>query len=218
MTIREVYLRFSIPPNLQDHMLRVARVVLYVKSKWNGPHVDWENLLKAALLHDLGNIVRFKFDSASISVYGEEAKRLDFWKEKQREMAIKYGNDDHEATRAMLREINIDTKIVDWILSKSFANAEEIKKGSIWEDKILLYSDMRVLPSGIGSLQERLNELEKRRNTLTSDPAFESRVKACRELESQVEQNLFVSVSSITDSSVLTDDNSLLDIEIDNRA
>jgi hypothetical protein len=193
MTIKEIYKKFLIPPILQEHMLRTAKIVIYIKIHWSGPVVDWDRLITAALLHDLGNVVRLKADS-SLAVGGEEKI--------QKVMAAKYGTDDHEATRNMLREINADSKIIDWILSKSFANAEEIAVSGIWENKVLLYSDMRVLPFKIGTLQERIDELKQRRKNLTEEPTFNSKIEACQNLEAQIQNNLDISVSTITNESV----------------
>lgn len=213
MKTKAIYRQLGVPPNLQEHMLRVAKIVLYIRNYWTGTAVDWDNLVKAALLHDVGNIVRFKFDS-NTEIYGEEAKRLDYWQDRQKEAIAKYGSDDHEATRNMLREIHVDPKIVDWILSKSFANAEEIASTGKWEDKVLLYADMRVLPLGIGSLKERLDEVAKRRKDLADDPTFKNKITACQELEAQIQKNMSVEVSTITDNAIAQFTEDFLEIRI----
>ena len=71
MTIKEIYTRFQIPTILQEHMLRTAKIVIYIKDYWVGPIVDWDSLTKAALLHDLGNIVRLQVGSG-LNTKGEE--------------------------------------------------------------------------------------------------------------------------------------------------
>lgn len=205
MTIKEIYTKFQIPTILQKHMLRTAKIVVYIKNYWIESNIDWNNLTKAALLHDLGNVVRLKIDS-NLNIGGEEKI--------QKEMAAKYGTDDHEATRMMLREIKADSKIIDWILSKSFANAEEIAESNIWENKILLYADMRVTPFGVGTLQERIDELKQRRKKLAEETTFNSKIEACRKLEIQVQKYLSVSVSTITENSVFQNELDLLEIVI----
>ena len=193
MTIAEIYTKFRIPLILQEHMLRVAGIVKYIEDHWTGPNVNWDSLLKAALLHDLGNMVRFKMDSG-LNSQGEE--------EIQKEMVAKYGADDHEATRKMLREVEVDPQIVDWILSKSFANTMEIVAEDVWENKILLYADMRVLPNGIGTMRERLDELKRRRKELLQDQTFEKKIIACQRLETQLQEYLGVSVLTISEDIV----------------
>ena len=62
MKVVEVYKKFGIPPNLQEHMLRVFEVTSYIEKHWKGETVDWDLAKKIALLHDLGNVVKFDFD------------------------------------------------------------------------------------------------------------------------------------------------------------
>lgn len=98
MRIKEIYEKFGIPPNLQEHMVQVAKVVDFIKVHWSGPDVNWELLTKAALLHDIGNLVKYDFGVIPI-------ENGDFWKQRQQEIKQKYGTDDHEATKNMLAEI-----------------------------------------------------------------------------------------------------------------
>lgn len=182
-------------------MIRVTVIVLYIRDNWKGPNIDWKSLVIAALLHDVGNIVRFNFD-ANTDIYGSEALRLDYWKAKKQEMIEKYGADDHEATQNMLREIKADPAIVDNILSKSFADSVEISESHDWANKILLYADMRVLPDGIGTLKERLDELKQRRSDIANDPSFIAKISALEKLEKQIQENLSVPVASITNDLV----------------
>jgi len=197
MNVREVYQHFNTPPNLQEHMNRVTVIVMFIRDNCKGQEINWNNLIVAALLHDLGNIVRFNFDQ-NTNIYGAEANRLDYWKAKKQEMIEKYGADDHEATQNMLREINADPAVVENILSKSFANSEEIAKSDNWVNKILLYADMRVLPDRIGTLKQRLDELKSRRADLANDPSFIAKISALEQLEKQIQENLSVPVTSIT--------------------
>lgn len=60
MKIQEIYRRYSIPPNLERHMLQVAAVGEYICTHWSGPELNSQLILQALLLHDLGNIVKFK--------------------------------------------------------------------------------------------------------------------------------------------------------------
>lgn len=57
MKISDIYKKFGIPPNLQEHMLRVCGVVSFIKKHWNNADIkiDWDLVKKTSLLHDLGN-------------------------------------------------------------------------------------------------------------------------------------------------------------------
>ena len=60
MKIDEIYQRFFVPQNLREHMSGVFGVVSVININWNGQLLDWDLLKKLSLLHDLGNIVKFK--------------------------------------------------------------------------------------------------------------------------------------------------------------
>lgn len=209
MKVREIYKKYLITPNLQKHHLRVAKVALFIYDHWKGEQFDKELVKKAALLHDLGNIV--KFDLKGYPEYlGEELKRRDFWAKKQKEMIKKYGDDDHKACLQMLREIGVDAKIIKIISDKSFRNSLKTKKSDNWELKILFYSDLRVGPLGVISVKERFDEaiprlkMNKKRNNAGE------LIKACYRIEKQIQENLDVDVSKITDQSIERDDKELL--------
>ena len=56
MKISEVYKKFNIPPNLQEHMLKVCSIVSFIEKHWTREEVNWGLAKKVALLHDIGNI------------------------------------------------------------------------------------------------------------------------------------------------------------------
>jgi 5'-deoxynucleotidase YfbR-like HD superfamily hydrolase len=60
MIIQDIYNSFKILPSLQLHMLRVAAVTQEVcKQIYTQLPVTSETLITIALLHDLGNLVKF---------------------------------------------------------------------------------------------------------------------------------------------------------------
>jgi len=200
MTIAELYKKFGIPPNLQEHMQRVYGVVSFIEKHWTGQqNIDWNLTKKMALLHDVGNIVKFDFVKHP-EFLGKEEANTDYWKDIQKQMIDKYGSDDNEATRKMLTEIGLDPEVVDMIFNKRFLNSIETANSKHSALKILYYADLRVLPLGVGSLEERIADIRKRYNPeYTSRPNFEELVNACYEIEKEVQQNLDVSVDEITD-------------------
>src|SRR3990172_10228755 len=104
MKISEVYKKFNIPPNLQEHMLKVCSIVSFIEKHWTREEVNWGLAKKVALLHDIGNIVKFDFE-AHPEFLGEERSRLDYWRKVQRQVVKNYGKDDDEVTKKMLQEI-----------------------------------------------------------------------------------------------------------------
>jgi hypothetical protein len=182
--IRSIYERFSVPPNLQGHMLRVAAVAEIVAGRCKEATIDLAELTAACLLHDLGNIV--KFDMEKYPQYlGAEIARKSHWKNVQRDMIERYGADDHEATAKMLEEAGVPVPIQELIGYKSFPNAIKIANENDWASKIFLYADLRVAPFGIIPLEERLNELLLR---LEKYRGRTDLADAARRIEAQLEK------------------------------
>jgi len=210
MKISEIYQKYNIPPNLQEHMLSVTKVALFISSHWIGEGLSHKELKRSALVHDLGNIVKFDFDKYP-EFMGLEIKNIDIWKDKQRQMISKYGNNDHEVTKLILKELKFSDDSIEVIGSKSFTDALAISKSDNFNLKVLLYADMRVLPLGIGTLEDRLHDLEKRYSTRSY---LQLHINACREIEKQLQEKVNVSLASINSDSVKLDDEELLNVEI----
>lgn len=214
MIIADIYKKFSVPPNLQEHMQKVYGVVAFIEQHWTGKEkIDWNLVKRAALLHDIGNIVRFDFDKHP-EFLKEEQSRVDYWRDVQRGMVEKYGKDDHQATKKMLREVGGDEKLIKIIWEMRFGESVAINGSNSWPLKIILYADLRVLPQGIGTLEERLADIRQRLPKYASRPDFEYIVGACREIEKQAQKRVNVSLEQINKESLRMDSQSLLETEI----
>lgn len=213
MTIVEIYKILNNPPNLQEHQIRTARVSLYIANYWQGEPIDKELLLSVALLHDVGNIVKFDIEKYP-HFLGKEQERAEYWKSIQKEMVAKYGTDDHRVTKQMLTELGVSEEIVNTIYAMSYPNAPEIVSSDNWILKILLYSDLRVSPTGIISIRERLDDvhsrLEKYKNR---QDLYESGIA----LENQIQEHIAGKAEDITDETTETDEEKLLQIQVNTR-
>lgn len=202
MTIFDIYKNYKIPPNLQEHMLRVASIIEYLQKHWNSDiKVDWELALKVALLHDLGNIIKFDFDKHP-EFLGDEQKNIDYWKTVQSEFISKYGNDDDKATKTIISELGIDNDVAEIIFKKRFSNSVEVEKSNNWILKLLYYADLRTLPFGIGTLEDRIEDVRSRMPKYTSRPDFEDLVNACFGIGKQIEVNLDISPNEVNDNNI----------------
>ena len=208
MNIADIYKWFRIPPSLQEHMLRVCAIVVFLEKHWAGAKVDWDFVKKLALLHDVGNIVKFDLDRYQ-SFLGDEQKNVERWKEIQKEIIAKYGADDHEATQKMLREIRVSEQTIRTILDKSFGKSVATAASNNWPLKILYYADFRVLPLRIGTLDERINDVRQRMPWYANRPDFDTLIKAAKDIESQIQKNMDVTVDDITDASITGDSRAL---------
>jgi len=201
MEIREVYKKFNIPPNLAEHMINVASVLELIKENWQGEKIDWARLIRAGLLHDLGNIVKFDMDKYP-DFMGEEKGRIDYWKKVQEEIIEKYGEDDHEVTEKMLKEIGEDLEVVEIVLDKSFWKSIEIVEGEDLETKLLLYADLRTGPLGLMTLKERVDDINDRMPKYSKRPDFPEMVESIYALGREIGNNLKIPVEEINDENI----------------
>jgi hypothetical protein len=202
MKILDIYSKFGIPPNLQEHMTRVFAVVSLIQKHWKGTEtVNWELTKKMALVHDIGNVVKFDFDKYP-EFLGEEIKNIEYWKKIQSEMIKKYGSDDNEATKKILLELGVDPETIEDVYNKRFVNSVHTNESDNMSLKILYYADLRVLPLGIGTLEERLNEVRKRYTDFANRDDFEDLIAACNDIEKTIQGNIDSPVSLITSETV----------------
>lgn len=196
MDAEEVYKHFGTPKGLQDHMLWVAGLVCTLRDHWSGETVDWDSAIKAALLHDIGNVIKFDLDKFP-QLLGNELPRIDFWRAEQKRLIAKYGGDDHEATDRMLDELSVRRPIREATQSKSFGNSKPTAASTNWLVKILFYCDLRVLPDGVGTLSERVAEFRDRLKKYSERPDFPELIAACHDLEGQIQSSVDTNLDGI---------------------
>ena len=197
MKISEVYKKFGIPPVLQNHMINVAEVCSYILDHWGGVKINRKKLIFLCLVHDLGNLVRIDFNKQ----FGPREEWLDIklWSQIKVNTINKYGNDDDTVTAKMLEELGVAREISEIIFKKRFVNSIKIANSDNWLLKLLLYSDLRVLPTGIGTLQQRLDEVLGRRKDLSKKDNISLLCDACRKIERDIQKYVNISLESITD-------------------
>jgi len=198
-TITEIYEHYNIPPWLQEHMLRVSAVSSIICDQL-GDKVRKHEVVSACLLHDMGNIIKFDFDSSPEfyeSLGGKE--KTEHWKRIQGEYFEKYGRDEHAATNKIALEIGVSADILR-IITQSKKSLESPGEENL-EDKIATYSDMRVGPHGVISFEKRLS------NIVSRSPKWdEERAAIVRTLLQRCEKVLFSDVDldpeNITDERI----------------
>jgi len=200
--VSAIYQQFGIPINLQEHMLRVTKVAMMITDGWKDKDLNKEIIVRAGLVHDLANIVRFKL---------EEDSEL---KSKQKETIEKYGDDDHIATEKMLRELGMDNDLIEIVQKKSFGNAIEIVESANWPLKILFYSDMRVVPDGVVDMETRLTDIMNRLEKYRNHPQRKQLLASARKVEEEIQSVTNVSLGKITDNLVSENLDALLETEI----
>ena len=213
MKIRDIYEKFKIPPNLQRHMLRVCGIANFLEKHWKYESVvDFVLTKQVCLLHDLGNIVKFDFDKYP-EFLEDERENIDYWRKVKKATIKKYGSDANNVTVKMLEDLGVDKLIVKIIRDKSFDNSVYIAKCSNWPIKILHYGDLRTLPTGFGSIDDRSREAVERIPKYKDNPNVNKLVEACKKIEIQIQGQVDVDLHKILDKSIMIDPN-WLELEI----
>ncbi len=162
MMITDLYKKYSIPTNLQQHMFRVAALGNIICDHLRNIQADKDIITQMLLLHDMGNIL--KFDFSNLDLFDEEDKsQIDKYRKAQHEFKKKYGNHPDEATVSIIEETASNSKVLELYKNSHWENAKDFVNSEHWDRKIACYSDMRIGPFGILSLKERFDNLISRR-------------------------------------------------------
>lgn len=155
--IQDIYDSYNIPPWLQDHMYRVALVSERLLKKTIHTDLDSDSIIEAALLHDMGNILKMNWNG-TIELPLEEIEKWDKVKEVFRN---KYGEDCDEATLQILDELNVNDPVKEIVtaMSRSLLHDDDSMNS-----KICHYADCHTTPYSIVTYEERINDIAKRYN------------------------------------------------------
>lgn len=188
-------------PQLQMHMLRVAGVASIICDNLKKP-TNKNRVITASLVHDMGNII--KSDLNIFPDYLKE-KGLNYWKEVKREFTNTYGKDDHKATLKIINEIGLEKCVADIVKNLEFANTLEISKSGNQDKIITKYSDLRVTPYGISTLEERFQEAKKRYvygKNKRSESEFNKSASVWNNIESEIFSFSKIKPNDITEEKV----------------
>jgi hypothetical protein len=210
MTVGEIYRHYQLMPNLQQHMFRVAAVAEVIgrellKAKLSDAALsftdqDLQDVLAALLLHDLGNMAKFKLDYFPEFVLPEG---LAYWQAEQEQFWAKYGKNAHQATLQMLDELGVSSRVKELVDSVSFNKAKKNLDSPDYARKLCAYADMRVGPHGVVSLEERFRDGQKRYQPEGKVDRFSYAMAAClRKIEHQLFAPLSIGPEEITDQRV----------------
>jgi hypothetical protein len=204
--ILDIYKDYKIMPHLQMHQLRVAAVVAMICDNIS-IEVDKKSLVTAALIHDMGNAVKFDLDHAK-NVFGLEGEDLEAAKNARDEFVAKYGENDYEANEKISRELVNSERIISMISGNRFSNMCIDKNRNDFDVKILHYSDGRVGPHGVLSFDERMEEASIRyknhkfeKNIFANNQRLEL-VQCGRDIEGQIFAQCSIIPEDITTESV----------------
>lgn len=203
MKILEVYSRYKIPPQLQQHQLRVAGVAKLICDGIIGFEENHE-VITACLLHDMGNIIKFKFEAFPEFLQPEG---LEYWQRVKDEFIQKYGNDEHQATYEISKELGVNTRVFGLILDVGITKSLDVSKGDDLASKIVVYCDQRVSPNGILPIMERVMEGYERKRLIKdtiqyNEKRFKQAVAALKKIEVAIFDKARLGPGDINDKSV----------------
>jgi len=202
MTIQDAYDKYKIMPNLQLHQLRVAAVGLILCDSIPD-FKDTKDVVITCLLHDMGNIIKF-----DLNYFPEFLKPegFEYWQKVKDEFIQKYGSDEYYATQRIIDELVDSEKIKECVDQVGFSKLQETSKDTSLVKKICAYSDMRVGPYGVVSIEERVNDGRKRyegRKDKTIGPdKYEVLADALKEIEKQIFETVTIKPEDVTDDLV----------------
>ena len=202
--IESIYDKYSIPLNVQRHMFEVAAVAEIICDNCK-EKINKEDIVASCLIHDLGNLIKVKFDEGSINLLDvADRKKIDFFKKQRAKMQEKYGENAENANSLIAEELGANKKVIELVSHKAIHIENEKFASNDLDGIIVAYADMRVSPHGIVTMQERMDEYYKRYK-VSEDKKQEEHSKQFAPLIKQLEKDLFkklkIKPEDITNSS-----------------
>ncbi|MFA6077220.1 MAG: class I tRNA ligase family protein [Candidatus Paceibacterota bacterium] len=201
LSIDKIYKKYKIMLSLQNHMLRVAAVASLICDNFDEP-LNKEEVVTACLLHDMGNIIK-----SDLSYFPEFLKPegLEYWQSVKDEYIAKYGNNEHEATIKIIKEIGLSDQMVRLAGKIEFSLLCIHRDSDEMSIKITHYCDLRVGPHGVLSYDERMDEGKKRYEGRTDVFAVQGReelIVCGKEMEKQIFEKCKIKPEDINDETV----------------
>lgn len=190
MKVSKVYKKYEVPPNLQQHMIRVASVGAWITDHWNTHDLNKEPIVQALLLHDMGNIIKFDFSLTHLLGEGQD---VNHWKEVQQRFKETYG-DEHAATLQIAKEVGLNAQAFEYLQAVGSSRLKDAVHINDSNKKICCYSDFRVDPFGIVTVNKRFDDIvaryRGRDHYLGNIEEIERRRTHCLELEKQLQEHV----------------------------
>ncbi len=192
-------------PSLQLHMLRVAAVAKLISDTFTAP-LNAREVILTCLFHDMGNIIK-----SNLTVFPDfsEPEGVEYWKQQKEDFTLRYGPDAHKANILIAQELRLPESATRHMDAMGFSRMASVVESDSWELKITEYSDMRVGPRGILTLEERLEDGRKRyRNDgkrdgiAAEESVYEALVRSAQKLEAQIFAQSALTPEDITDASI----------------
>lgn len=147
-------------PHLELHQLRVASIAWIICDSLS-LDLNKDLIVTACLLHDMGNVIKFDL-SQTKSIFGLSDEEIEDITKVKNEFIDKYGDDEHEATVKIIKELGLSDNVIYLAGENRFSSMCKHSKEEDLLKKIIHYSDGRVGPHGVLSYDERMHDANKR--------------------------------------------------------
>ncbi len=209
--VQDIYQHYLIPSNLAEHMLQTAALGQIICQHWQQNKTDLQQslVLTTLLLHDMGNLIKFKLDKTANKQQRQVAQLLTAdqnWQQQQQAMIAKYGSSCEQANSIILQELGLN-KAAQLLKRHNFDRLHTlIDQPGHWQEKIIFYCDLRFTPFGLSSVPERIQDLKERyqsQNPNWRDAAIvRQRLDDSLQLEASLNQYTKIDLKHIADSSI----------------
>lgn len=194
MTTQELYTKYFLPRNLQEHMLRVAALAQILLNNWRGKAVNEETVITVCLIHDIAKPLTFIPEKQA--KYGTTPEEIENVKKFQEFVSKRFGNREHEATLAICKAEGLSENVIHVMNEFRWEEMNKIFEIDNLQTLLVLYCDMRIGPEGILSMKERLNDIKSRYNEIKDYNLF---YELGMRLEKMMQQNTSINLQEITD-------------------
>lgn len=196
--------QYRVPRHIMAHMERVAAVADFIgrKLRKNGEKIDLKLLRQAALLHDIVKLCDFEeLDLQSLD-QTYTAEDVQFWSS-----LIKSCHKDGHVAAAfnILKDLGEDelALIVKKHRFGSLMDSDVEERPKTWEEKLLYYSDKRVMHDKVVPLSQRLEDGRKRYFPSGKIPKDDKLVeKALYKLEYEICEKAGLKPSDINETTI----------------
>lgn len=207
-TASELYETYRTPSIVRAHQLRVAAVGVILS---RGAGADERLVTSVGLFHDMGNILKMDLRPEGVLLPLIAPDSREALVQVKEEFRATYGDDEHAAAMAIAREIGLTETMIGMIDNMRFSRTEAVLREGSLEMRIVKYADLRVAPTGIVSMEERLREARERyrgKRFDTEDPdnpplKLVEAEEMCRELERLVCAKAGIDPASITEEAAV---------------
>lgn len=199
--IAEIYKEYKIMPLLAMHQIRVAGVAEMICDSLS-VKIEKDDIVKACLFHDMGNIVKFNLNHFPEQ---NEPEGIDYWQKVKGDFILKYGSNDHLANLTVARELGVSSRVYGLIDCIDTGVAELIVSDDDLDKKICSYADNRVSPHGVVSVEQHSLDAMERYKGHSHEFSEENRcffVKNIHDLEKQIFSHSNIKPEDINDESI----------------